>query len=51
LENKTPWETLTMASAVGASCVRALGTTQGIFTRAELDEFLGKNHLKISATV
>ncbi len=50
LENKTPWETLTMASAVGASCVRALGTTQGIFTRAELDEFLGKNHLKISTT-
>ena len=45
LEKKSVEETLTTASAVGASCVRALGTTQGIFTRAELDLFLAGNQL------
>jgi hypothetical protein len=32
---------------VGASCVRALGTTQGVFTRAELDAFLAGNRLTV----
>jgi len=47
LENRPPVETLTLASAVGASCVRALGTTQGVFTRAELDAFLAGNRLTV----
>ena len=37
---------LRVGSAVGASCVRALGTTAGVFTRAELDAFLAKNTLR-----
>ncbi len=31
---------LSLASALGASCVRAVGTTAGIFTRAEADAYL-----------
>ena len=31
---------LKLASAVGASCVRAVGTTAGIFTRPEADAFI-----------
>ena len=38
---------LRLASAMGASCVRAIGTTTGVFTRAECDAFLAKNELKI----
>jgi sugar/nucleoside kinase (ribokinase family) len=38
---------LRYASALGASCVRAIGTTPGVFTRAECEEFLQKNTLKI----
>jgi sugar/nucleoside kinase (ribokinase family) len=38
---------LRMASAVGASCVRAIGTTTGVFTRAELDVFLRQQPLRI----
>jgi sugar/nucleoside kinase (ribokinase family) len=38
---------LRYASALGASCVRAIGTTPGVFTRAECDEFLRRNQLKI----
>ena len=38
---------LRYASALGASCVRAIGTTPGVFTRAECEEFLKKNILKI----
>ena len=34
---------LALASAVGASCVRALGTTAGVFTRTQADEFLAKS--------
>jgi sugar/nucleoside kinase (ribokinase family) len=34
-------------SAVGASCVRAIGTTTGVFTRAELEAFLRENPLRI----
>jgi sugar/nucleoside kinase (ribokinase family) len=36
-----------VASAVGASCVRALGTTAGVFTRPELEEFLAGNSLRV----
>lgn len=38
---------LRYASALGASCVRAIGTTPGVFTRAECEDFLRKNELKI----
>lgn len=38
---------LRMASAVGASCVRAIGTTTGVFAREEMEAFLGQNVLKV----
>ena len=36
---------LSLASALGASCVRAVGTTAGIFTRAEADAYLADHRL------
>lgn len=38
---------LRLASALGASCVRAIGTTAGVFTRAECEAFLKENPLRI----
>lgn len=38
---------LKLASAVGASCVRAVGTTSGIFSRPEADAFIQQHDLKI----
>jgi sugar/nucleoside kinase (ribokinase family) len=38
---------LRLASAVGASCVRAVGTTTGVFTRAELDAFVREQPLRV----
>jgi sugar/nucleoside kinase (ribokinase family) len=38
---------LQMASAVGASCVRAVGTTTGVFTRAECEAFLRQHTLRV----
>jgi sugar/nucleoside kinase (ribokinase family) len=38
---------LRYASALGASCVRAIGTTPGVFTRAECETFLREHKLKI----
>ena len=38
---------LRVASALGASCVRAIGTTPGVFTRSECEEFLRRHTLKI----
>jgi sugar/nucleoside kinase (ribokinase family) len=38
---------LRVASAVGASCVRAIGTTTGVFTRAECEAFLQENPLHL----
>jgi sugar/nucleoside kinase (ribokinase family) len=38
---------LRMASAAGASCVRAVGTTTGVFTGAELDAFLAERPLPV----
>ena len=40
-------ECLRLASALGASCVRAIGTTTGVFTRPELEAFLHTNTLCI----
>lgn len=42
-----PAECLRIGSAVGASCVRAIGTTTGVFTAAECDAFLQANRLPI----
>lgn len=39
---------LTLASALGASCVRSIGTTAGVFTRSGCEAFLAHNQLKIS---
>ncbi|HTU20700.1 MAG TPA: carbohydrate kinase family protein [Gemmataceae bacterium] len=38
---------LRIGCAVGASCVRAIGTTTGVFTRAELETFLRDNPLRV----
>ncbi len=38
---------LRVASALGASCVRAVGTTPGVFTRPECEEFLRTHTLPI----
>jgi sugar/nucleoside kinase (ribokinase family) len=38
---------LRMATALGASCVQAVGTTTGVFNREQCDEFLKGHPLKI----
>jgi sugar/nucleoside kinase (ribokinase family) len=38
---------LKLASAVGASCVRAVGATAGLFTRAEADAFVAGHPLAV----
>jgi sugar/nucleoside kinase (ribokinase family) len=38
---------LRVASALGASCVRAIGTTPGVFTRAECEVFMKQQRLPI----
>jgi sugar/nucleoside kinase (ribokinase family) len=38
---------LRVASALGASCVRAIGTTPGVFTQPECAQFLGEHTLRI----
>ena len=35
------------ASALGSSAIRALGTTDGVFTSVQAEEFIHKNHLEI----
>lgn len=40
-------ECLRLASALGASCVRAIGTTTGVFTKDECAEFMRKHTLLI----
>jgi sugar/nucleoside kinase (ribokinase family) len=49
LRDLPPAECLRMASAVGASCVRALGTTAGVFTAQECEEFLRANPLPVES--
>jgi sugar/nucleoside kinase (ribokinase family) len=39
---------LKLASAVGASCVRAVGTTAGVFTRPEADAFIAAHPLEVT---
>lgn len=38
---------LTLGSALGASCVQAIGTTTGVFTRPQCTDFLRSHTLKI----
>jgi sugar/nucleoside kinase (ribokinase family) len=38
---------LRVASALGASCVRAIGTTPGVFTRPECEAFMAEHALRI----
>jgi sugar/nucleoside kinase (ribokinase family) len=40
-------ECLRVASALGASCVRAIGTTPGVFTRPECEDFVREHTLRI----
>jgi sugar/nucleoside kinase (ribokinase family) len=47
LENRSELDCLKLASAVGASCVRAVGTTAGVFTRNEADEFSRRVELAV----
>jgi sugar/nucleoside kinase (ribokinase family) len=47
LHGMGPEDCLRVASALGASCVRAIGTTPGVFTRPECEAFLRANALKI----
>jgi sugar/nucleoside kinase (ribokinase family) len=42
-----PEDCLRVASALGASCVRAIGTTPGVFTRPECDAFLQEQALRV----
>ncbi|MFO0952730.1 MAG: carbohydrate kinase family protein [Isosphaeraceae bacterium] len=48
LEGRSELDCLKLASAVGASCVRAVGTTAGVFTRPEADAFLRQHELEVS---
>jgi sugar/nucleoside kinase (ribokinase family) len=45
LEGRSELECLKLASAVGASCVRAVGTTAGVFTSPEAEEFMNRHEL------
>jgi sugar/nucleoside kinase (ribokinase family) len=47
LNNRTPEDCLRVASALGASCVRAIGTTPAVFTRDECEAFMRENSLLI----
>lgn len=47
LRGLDPRGCLQLASALGASCVRAVGTTPGVFTQAECESFLNNNQLPI----
>ena len=47
LNNMSTEDCLRVASALGASCVRAIGTTPGVFTRSECEAFLKQQTLKI----
>jgi hypothetical protein len=42
-----PEDCLRVASALGASCVRAIGTTPGVFTQSECEQFLKTDNLPI----
>ena len=47
LDDLSELDCLKLASAVGASCVRAVGTTAGVFTRPEADAFVAQHELPV----
>jgi sugar/nucleoside kinase (ribokinase family) len=47
IEGLPELECLKLASAIGASCVRAVGTTAGIFRRDEARQFIASHELKV----
>jgi sugar/nucleoside kinase (ribokinase family) len=47
LDGRPELECLKLASAVGASCVRAVGTTEGVFTREEAEAFMRGHELAV----
>ena len=47
LHDMAPQDCLRVASALGASCVRAIGTTPGVFTESECQAFLREQVLKV----
>lgn len=49
LEGAEPRRCLELGSALGASCVRKIGASAGVFTRSELDDFLSKNQLQVTS--
>jgi len=49
LEDRSELDCLKLASAVGASCVRAVGTTAGVFNRSETEEFLRRHELTVES--
>jgi sugar/nucleoside kinase (ribokinase family) len=49
LEGRSELDCLKLASAVGASCVRSVGTTAGVFTRAEAEDFIARHALSVEA--
>jgi sugar/nucleoside kinase (ribokinase family) len=49
LDGLSELDCLRLASAVGASCVRAVGTTAGVFTRPEADAFLRRHDLAVES--
>jgi len=49
VEGLTELDCLTLASALGASCVRAVGTTAGTFDRTQAEAFIQSRDLPIDA--
>jgi sugar/nucleoside kinase (ribokinase family) len=49
LRGEDPAGCLRWGSALGASCVRAIGATEGVFTRPEAEAFMREHELKIQA--
>jgi sugar/nucleoside kinase (ribokinase family) len=49
LDDLPELDCLKLASAVGASCVRAVGTTAGVFTRPEADAFVAQHELAVES--
>ena len=47
LDGRDEMGCLAFASAIGASCVRAVGTTAGVFTREEAEAFLATHRLEV----
>ncbi len=49
LDDLPELDCLKLASAVGASCVRAVGASAGVFTRAEADAFVAQHDLAVES--